>query len=208
MFSILTYPLTTPTHCFDPYDPYIPTGHPMLISHTWEHAYNLYVCFIVVFFVYFIFFSPEACVHAIICMFLSFFHFVLECVKNSFLLLHVQNMLLLTLFYLWSTCIYLKADMPFPYVHLIFTLCFTCVHLKANTFLYLFKPAVRQLYSLTFHWEFYCSYSEPLNLRQYLAIGNLSVSDLNIGLKLDTWITWLSNKYRLTCSVPNTSIGS
>ena len=31
------------------------------------------------------------------------------------------------------------------------TLCFTCVCLKANTFLYLFKPVVRQLYSLAFH---------------------------------------------------------
>ena len=50
-----------------------------------------------------------------------------------------------------QTCIYLKANMPFTYVHPIFTLCFTCVHLKASTFLYIFKPVVRQLYSLAFH---------------------------------------------------------
>ena len=35
-------------------------------------------------------------------------------------------------------------------LHMFFTSCFTCVHLKANTFLYLFKQVVRQLYSLAF----------------------------------------------------------
>ena len=50
----------------------------------------------------------------------SFTKFVfLDYVTNSFLLLHVQNMLLLTLFHLWSTCIYLKADTPFSYVYLV-----------------------------------------------------------------------------------------
>ena len=36
-----------------------------------------------------------------------------------------------------------------------FTSCFTCVCLKANTFFYLFKPVVRWVYSLAFHWESY-----------------------------------------------------
>ena len=47
-------------------------------------------------------------------------------------------------FTLRQTCILLMFT-------LLFTLCFTCVCLKANTFLYLFKPVVRQLYSLAFH---------------------------------------------------------
>ena len=71
--------------------------------------------------------------------------------------------------------------MPFLYVDLIFTLCFTCVHLKANTFLYLFKPVVRQL---LFTKKSNVLTPELLDLRQYLAIGNLSVFDLNIGLNL------------------------
>ena len=36
-------------------------------------------------------------------------------------------------------------------LHMFFTSCFTCVCLKVNTFLYLFKPVVRQVYSLAFH---------------------------------------------------------
>ena len=83
------------------------------------------------------------------------------------------------LFFIYDqTCFYLKANMPFTYVHHIFTLCFTCVCLKANTPSYLFKPVVRQLYSLAFHWEFYYSYSEPLDLRQYLAIGTPNLQHL------------------------------
>ena len=41
--------------------------------------------------------------------------------------------------------------------------------------LYLVKSVVRQLYSLAFHWEFYCSKFKQLNLRQYLATSILSV---------------------------------
>ena len=73
--------------------------------------------------------------------------------RTLFLLWHMLTMLFPSLFHIWSTCISLKADMPFTYVYHIFTLCFTCVHLKANTPLYLFKPVVRHLYSLAFHWE-------------------------------------------------------
>ena len=73
--------------------------------------------------------------------------------RTPFLLWHMLTMLFTSLFHIWSTCISLKADMPFTYVYHIFTLCFTCVCLKANTPLYLFKPAVRHLYSLAFHWE-------------------------------------------------------
>ena len=41
-----------------------------------------------------------------------------------FFFYNVQYMLLLTLFHLWSTCIYHKADMPFPYDYLTFYLMF------------------------------------------------------------------------------------
>ena len=129
-------------------------------------------------------------------------------VTNSFLLTHMQNILSLTPFQLWLTCTYLKVNMPFSYVYLIFTLCFTCVCLKANTLLYLFKPVVKHLCSLAFHWEFYHSYSELLDLRQYLVIGNLSIFEQNISLKLDLWTTWLLNFNRQTCSVLNVSTGS
>ena len=69
----------------------------------------------------------------------------------------------------------LKLTCLFTYVYLIFTLCFTCVHLKANTPFDLFKPVIRHLYSLAFYWESYHSKPEQLDLRQYLATGNLSV---------------------------------
>ena len=74
--------------------------------------------------------------------------------------------------YMCRTCFYLlffihdwhaltlRPTCLFTYAYLVFTLCFTCVHFKANTPSYLFKPVVRHLYSLAFHWEFYRSYSE------------------------------------------------
>ena len=85
------------------------------------------------------------------------------------------------------------------------TSCSTCVCLKANTFFYLFKPVVRQLISTE---NLTVLTSELLDLRQYLAIGNLSIFNQNIGLKLELWTTWLSNFNRQTCSLPNTSTGS
>ena len=75
----------------------------------------------------------------------------LQVLWTLFLLSHMLTMLFLTLFYLQPTCIHPKANMPFTHVYLIFALCFTCVHLKANTLLYLSKSVVRQLYSLAFH---------------------------------------------------------
>ena len=45
----------------------------------------------------------------------------------------------------------LRPTCLFTYAYLIFTLHFTCVHLKANTPSHLFKPVVRCLYSLAFH---------------------------------------------------------
>ena len=42
-----------------------------------------------------------------------------DIVTNSFLLTHMQNMLSLTLFYLWSTCVHLKANMSFSYAYLV-----------------------------------------------------------------------------------------
>ena len=77
--------------------------------------------------------------------------------------------------------------MPFYllYAYLIFTLCFTCVCLKANT-PYFFKPVVRQL---LFTKNSNVLTPELLDLRQYLAIDTLRVSEQNICLKLNTWIT-------------------
>ena len=106
-------------------------------------------------------------------------------VTSSFLLWHTPTMLFLSLFHIWSTCISHKADMPFTYVYHIVTLCFTCVCLKANTPLHIFKPVVRHL---LFTENLIVLNSEPLNLRQYLAIGILRVSELEHWLELDTWL--------------------
>ena len=109
------------------------------------------------------------------------------------------------LFFIYDrTCIHLKASMPFTYVYHIFILCFTCVCLKANTPSSLFKPVVRQLYSLAFHWEFYCSHSELLDLRQYLAIVSLTWT---LAWNLAQFYLTVKH-YRQTCSVPNVSTGS
>ena len=55
-------------------------------------------------------------------------------VMNSFLLYMCISCFHLPFFYFCPTCIYLKANMPFSHVYFIFTLCFTCVCLKASTF--------------------------------------------------------------------------
>ena len=109
-----------------------------------------------------------------------------DIVMNSFLCTMCRTCFHWLFFIYDRTCIHLKANMPFTYVYHIFTLCFTCVGLEVNTPSYLFKPVVRQLYSLAFHWEFYHSYSEPLDPRQYLAIGTLRVTESEHWLELDT----------------------
>ena len=80
-------------------------------------------------------------------------------VMNSFLLLQCAEHVFT---YSFSSMIYMHLPQGRHALLLMFTLlstlCFTCVHLKANTFLYLFKPIVRQLYSLAFHSEIQHSY--------------------------------------------------
>ena len=77
---------------------------------------------------------------------------IMSCVMNSFLLLqHAEH----AFTYSFSSMIYMCLPQGRHAFFLTFTspstLYFTCVRLKANTFLYLFKPVVRQLYSLAFH---------------------------------------------------------
>ena len=56
-----------------------------------------------------------------------------DIVTNSFSSLTHVCIPFISLFHIWSTCILLNADMPFTYVCYTLTLCFTCVHLRANT---------------------------------------------------------------------------
>ena len=68
--------------------------------------------------------------------------------NSSFSSLHVFTMLLITLFHFLLTCVYLKVNMHFIYVYLAFVL--HMFALRLTHFLYIFKPVVRQLYSLAF----------------------------------------------------------
>ena len=78
-------------------------------------------------------------------------YFDIEGVINSFLL-HMCTPCFHLFFFIYDRHAFtLRQTCLLSMFTLLFTLCFTCVHLKANTFLYLFKPAVRQLYSLAFH---------------------------------------------------------
>ena len=74
-----------------------------------------------------------------------------DIVTNSFLLLqHAEHAFTYSFSSMIDMCLP-RGGHAFPYDYPLSTLCFTCVHLKANTFPYLFKPVVRQLYSLAFH---------------------------------------------------------